>query len=309
MIQALVADFTALQDMKVVTTLDSRISNFHPPNCRVTKIASQAEELLAIERLAAASDWTLLIAPETDQLLAARCRLVESAGGRLISPSLACVEVASSKQATASLLQRAGVPAPKGNVQPGAKKCLPSGMRYPVVVKPVDGCASQGVQLVRSDAEWPPSAEPIRIEEFVPGLAASVAVLCGPAGNHALPACEQHLSSNGQFKYLGGRLPLSPEFDSRARSLAIAAAKALPQPVGYVGVDLVLGAAPDGADDRVIEINPRLTTSYIGLRAAARENLAAAMLAVATGNPPNLSFGSHEIQFKASGPAQPTPDS
>ena len=32
--------------------------------------------------------------------------------------------------------------------------------------------------------------------------------------------------------------------------------------------------------DRVIEINPRLTTSYVGLRALARFNLAEALLAV-----------------------------
>ena len=47
---------------------------------------------------------------------------------------------------------------------------------------------------------------------------------------------------------------------------------------GYVGVDVVLGN--DGRD-WAIEINPRLTTSYVGLRALAGFNLAEAMLAVA----------------------------
>jgi predicted ATP-grasp superfamily ATP-dependent carboligase len=58
---------------------------------------------------------------------------------------------------------------------------------------------------------------------------------------------------------------------------------ALPGAFGYLGVDLVLGESADGADDFVIEINPRLTTSYIGLRAAVEENLAAAMLDIAEG--------------------------
>ena len=49
---------------------------------------------------------------------------------------------------------------------------------------------------------------------------------------------------------------------------------------GYVGVDIVLGDAPDGSADWVIEINPRLTTSYVGLRALARGNLAGVLLAV-----------------------------
>ena len=78
------------------------------------------------------------------------------------------------------------------------------------------------------------------------------------------------MSDDGRFVYLGGSLPLPHALASRATRLAQQAVAALPDPLGYVGVDLVLGADADGADDYVIEINPRLTTSYIGLRAAAR---------------------------------------
>ncbi|HEV3003063.1 MAG TPA: ATP-grasp domain-containing protein, partial [Pirellulales bacterium] len=70
---------------------------------------------------------------------------------------------------------------------------------------------------------------------------------------------------------------------------------------GYLGVDLVLGGPDDGSDDVVIEINPRLTTSYIGLRAACRENLAAAMLALAVRQPYNLTFRDQRIEFSADG--------
>jgi predicted ATP-grasp superfamily ATP-dependent carboligase len=52
---------------------------------------------------------------------------------------------------------------------------------------------------------------------------------------------------------------------------------------GYFGVDLVLGESADGSQDRVIEINPRLTTSYLGLRRLARFNLAQALLRLAQG--------------------------
>jgi hypothetical protein len=76
---------------------------------------------------------------------------------------------------------------------------------------------------------------------------------------------------------------------------------ALPQPRGYIGVDLVLGAAADGSGDRMIEINPRLTTSYVGLRVAAKTNLAAAMLAVIQGDTPNLSFRAGPVEFAADG--------
>ncbi len=31
----------------------------------------------------------------------------------------------------------------------------------------------------------------------------------------------------------------------------------LPQPLGYLGIDMILGERSDGSDDVVIEINPR----------------------------------------------------
>jgi len=232
-----------------------------------------------------------------------RCKRVEAAGGRLLSLGPECVEIAADKQRTGELLGRQGVPAARGALVEWPPCELPNGLSYPVVVKPVDGCGSQGVRLVRSAKElWEQrSTVTLRAEEYVRGLAASVAVLCGPAGNHALPACQQRLSSDGRFSYWGGRLPLENRLDTRARRLALAATGALPSPRGYVGVDLVLGEAEDGREDCVIEINPRLTTSYVGLRALAKTNLAAAMLAVAEGRQPDLCFGERQVKFDANG--------
>jgi tyramine---L-glutamate ligase len=88
---------------------------------------------------------------------------------------------------------------------------------------------------------------------------------------------------------------------SRAQSLALAACRSLPGAHGYLGVDLVLGEAASGEEDYVIEINPRLTTSYVGLRRLARENLAGAMLAACAGKPPALSWHSHALEFSAAG--------
>src|SRR6185503_14910957 len=125
-------------------------------------------------------------------------------------------------------------------------------------------CGSESVRFVRevADLESRFFCGPMRLEEYVPGLPASVSVLCGPQGHVTLPACWQLLSSDGCFEYLGGRFPLDPALDRRARKLALAAAGSLTTVCGYIGVDLVLGNAADGSGDRDIEINPRLTTSY-----------------------------------------------
>jgi predicted ATP-grasp superfamily ATP-dependent carboligase len=83
--------------------------------------------------------------------------------------------------------------------------------------------------------------------------------------------------------------------------LANRALTSMPSVVGYVGVDLVLGSEPNGQEDAVIEINPRLTSSYIGLRAAAQSNLADAMWRIAQGDLPQIDFSNRPIEFDTSG--------
>ena len=46
---------------------------------------------------------------------------------------------------------------------------------------------------------------------------------------------------------------------------------------------MILGSDRRGAEDVVLEVNPRLTTSYIGLRHIVCGNLAARMIDVARG--------------------------
>jgi predicted ATP-grasp superfamily ATP-dependent carboligase len=100
---------------------------------------------------------------------------------------------------------------------------------------------------------------------------------------------------------LGGELPLSAGLAERASALAERALAAMPVTVGYVGVDLVLGREPDGSEDAVIEINPRLTTSYVGLRTAATTNLADVMWRVAQGESQPVEFSNKPIEFDANG--------
>ncbi|MEO8009008.1 MAG: methane monooxygenase/ammonia monooxygenase subunit A, partial [Betaproteobacteria bacterium] len=95
------------------------------------------------------------------------------------------------------------------------------------------------------------------------GATASIGLLRGPAGTFALPACAQRIKDDGRFEYLGGIAPIATDLAARARRLALASAAVMPTWTGYIGLDLVLGAADDGSEDFVIEVNPRLTTSYV----------------------------------------------
>ena len=57
-----------------------------------------------------------------------------------------------------------------------------------------------------------------------------------------------------------------------ASPCSVDAVTSFPNARGFIGVDLVLGEKAD--DDRIIEINPRPTTSYCALRRRSSVNLA-----------------------------------
>ena len=115
----------------------------------------------------------------------------------------------------------------------------------------------------------------------MPGRAISVALVA--SGNHQtfLPAVSQDLES-GTCEYAGGTGPLDLDAQRRATALASRAISAMPPTArGFVGLDLLLGDRP--SEDCVIEINPRLTTSYVGLRQMIAGNLAARLFDLETG--------------------------
>jgi predicted ATP-grasp superfamily ATP-dependent carboligase len=242
-----------------------------------------------------------LIAPEFDRILLKAANRVVASGGRLASPSPEFIRTTADKDRTCRTLSEAGVATPVGVVLE-ADESLPTNFAYPAVLKPVDGAGSQDTYLVSSPYDAPPAyAWPRRLEKYVAGLPASVAVLCGPGGAQVLAPCVQRISEDGRLRYLGGELPLSSGLAERARMLAQSAIAALPAAVGYVGVDVVLGSDPSGAEDVVIEVNPRLTTSYVGLRAAAQSNLAEAMWHICKGEMRSVEFSDRRMEFDAAG--------
>lgn len=265
-------------------------------------VRTEAERSQEFDRLAAECDFTILIAPETDCILAGLARRVVAVGGRLASPSAEFITWASDKHQVCETLREAGVAAPSG-IKLGLDDRWPKHFLAPAVLKPIDGCGSTDIRRLsetRHDARGE-SPRTWRLERFVVGQPVSIGLLRGAAGIFPLPACSQRIKDDGRLKYLGGMLPLADELEARARKLALSAAAAMPEWIGFIGLDLVLGAADDGSEDYVIEVNPRLTTSYLGLSATAEENLATAMIDVVEGREPRLSFRSDRMEFDTAG--------
>lgn len=303
MASAVAADLAAIDDAEIICLRDARLSDWRPQGCRTIDVGDAEDDAQLLSESAATSDWTIVIAPETGGALSERCRRVVASGGRLLGPSPSLVALASDKQRTAVRLAAAGMPVPLGIEHPAGQPWPPD-FRYPAVWKPLDGAGSERIELI-SDHQSPSTAAAGRLgrlEVFQPGLPASVSFLCGSRWRVALPPCSQRLSGDGHFRYLGGTTPLPATLAARATQLAERAMSSLDGAIGYLGVDLILGDRDDGADDCLIEINPRLTTSYIGLRAACQQNLALAMLRLAHGaDAINLTYRPETITFSAAG--------
>jgi predicted ATP-grasp superfamily ATP-dependent carboligase len=267
-----------------------------------------------LSQFAATADWTIVIAPETDGALYDRCQWVESASGRLLGAASTLVGLLGNKHRTAEHLRKFGLPVPSGtDWRPGGFNIR---LSSPLVVKPLDGAGSQNTYLLRDQqtldallvdlANRHGRQRSWRIEAFRRGAPVSLLALCGPTGLFLLPPCSQKIKLDTTITYHGGVYPVHPGLVLQAVRLARGALKRIPTLLGFIGIDMVLGDDPDGRDDCIIEINPRLTTSYVGLREASRTNLAQAMLDVAAGIPPDLSFDETPLEFDADGTVRRT---
>lgn len=302
MARALAADFAKLSQCRVSLLRDVRLDTLAYPGCDVIDVQSTGEWHEEFDRLAGAADWSLAVAPEFDRILERTTQQIVAAGGRALNAPQEFTAIAANKQLTAERWRHAGVPTPRGVLLAEGETSLPLDFTYPAVLKPLDGAGSQDVCLVASHRdEPPPYAWARRLEEFKPGRPASVAALCNGAIVTMLPACTQHLSNDSRLAYLGGALMAEPALAERASLLARRALAALPPARGFVGVDLVLGSDANGDDDVVIEVNPRVTTSYVGLRQAIDQNLAEALLRAVTGESVEITIRNPHIEFAADG--------
>lgn len=295
MLQSVVADAVTEGEHEIVALVAEGLSLALPAGVRVRRVAAAREfETLVAE--ATAADAVLIVAPETDGLLAARVAAVRAAGARVLAPEHTFVEIASDKQATIQALAAAGVPVPAGRALAVDEPWPPAFVR-PAVRKARYGTGGDGFVVVDRVAPAPPPArQPVRIEAFVAGTSVGVSCLCGPRGIHPLPPLRQiFTTTDAPRAYVGGEPLADPAMAARAEALARRAIAAVARAAGgtetaagWIGVDVILGPRDDGRDDRVLEINPRVTTSFVGHASGLSGGLVRAMLDVAAGRGPML---------------------
>jgi predicted ATP-grasp superfamily ATP-dependent carboligase len=284
MLRAVLLDCQAWDRMQTLTLLDRRLSGLDLPAGEVLFVEPGLYPATWQSALAR-SEAALIIAPETGGVLAGLSRQAVAAGVRLLGASPDAVDLAGDKWSCSRRWLAAGVPTPATLLATLADAAaVAQEIGFPLVVKPPDGVDCAGVCLVTCPAELPAAAElaaggvpdtPILLQPYLDGEHASVSLLVARGRARALSLNRQDIVPGKPFSYRGGSLPLRHPAEASALAVAEAAAEAVPGLEGYAGVDLVLY----GGQAWAIELNPRLTTSYLGLRQVLDINLPAAIWA------------------------------
>ena len=292
MLRALAEDAARIEGVGVVVTWAAGLEPFGVPGVEVADVETRRAAGEAFSRLLWETDRTLHVAPEEALSAAAEEGLCAEELGEYGRLWLGCEPDAIWTCGYKPSLHRAAVAA--GLRRPAiTEKAEP--LSFPFVRKLMEG-AGGGAILFRDAADLAAlSPEPDFeygdppivwtnwglwfTEAYVPGRPCSVAVI----GDAPLPPGEQHIKiagSPGRLSYHGGSIP-APDVDRAAVNRLVAQVHAaVPGLRGWWGIDFVIPDEPfDGSFDPVlIEVNPRLTTSYLGYRALTDDNLAERLL-------------------------------
>ena len=288
MLWASLTDFRRL-NVRTIAALDSRFEHRIPGLNRKTLPADEVVSALpgAYQSICLSllkrCDAALIIAPETDGILSELAAQAEMAGKVLLGSSASAAALAGDKAACGRIFRQAKLPNPKTcTASFSSAPQMARQMGYPLVIKPMDGVGSEGVCMADDPSDLSSILQTVRkatshkrilLQSYADGIPVSVSLLVAEGRCLPLSLNYQMVDVGSPFQYQGSRVPFHHQAGGYALELASAAVNAIPGLKGYVGVDLIL----KGDSAQLIEINPRLTTSYIGLRQVAQTNLAQAI--------------------------------
>jgi tyramine---L-glutamate ligase len=280
MARALLMDLSSVPEVEVITLRDHRLP---PLDLPVTSLsvssAYELEELFAdcVEQC----DAVWIVAPESGGVLETLSRKVVAGHRILLGSRPDAIHTAGSKLQTSRLLLINGISAAK-TYYPHEK--LPDGPQA-WVVKPDDGagCTDTRIFPDRDQALVWIAAQNLAaryvMQPYIAGEACSLSLLCREGTSRLLSCNRQRVVvRDNQFYFLGSVVNSIPDQHGQLANLAQQVAAVMPGLWGYVGIDIILTSE----GPVVLEVNPRLTTSYVGLHESINYNPATLVLDLLT---------------------------
>jgi predicted ATP-grasp superfamily ATP-dependent carboligase len=235
--------------------------SFEQAGCGVFVPRDFGEDFLATAK---DCDCGIVIAP--DDILADYTAKLDSACINLGSPP-AAIRLCADKLETTEMLLYNGLPAPR-IVREGAVKC---------VVKPRTGCGSEGVFV----SDGPADLDGYISTELIHGEHLSVSLLGGADTILPLTLNRQHIHMNGRVEYDGNDVNVDHPAKEEIFEVARKAGHMLGCR-GLFGVDIVFADRP-----YIVDVNPRPTTSVVGVARVIDRSLADLVLLARFGGLPD----------------------
>ncbi|MFX1503294.1 MAG: ATP-grasp domain-containing protein [Promethearchaeota archaeon] len=298
MLRSIIADFKEL-DFEICTILDYRIfflSSFLQAD--VVKIVEKHDEYIKLfKEMVNKSNYSFIIAPEFSKILYNLTKIVKDYNRILLSVDLKAIDLCTSKFETYKFFKKNKVNTPLTYQIPFKGKSLDFNFIFqkfeelncPIIIKPDDGVGAENIFHFEKDSQFFNSLTNINthldknrsyiLQEFIEGKDLSVSLI-GVLNSEESPIL---LSINSQDinlkdlipEYLGGYTPLS-NYEELMEKLSSILRKISNLKIGgYFGIDFI---EQNNGLLNFIEINPRLTTSYIGLRNTINLNCAELIL-------------------------------
>ncbi len=293
MLQALVDNFARLDSMTVTLLLDQRmIGRIMIPKSFVIHVISEQHDCLhEFSTLIAKNDAVWPIAPETGGILQALCLEVEQSGKILLNTSADAVSLAGDKWLAYELFKQNSIPTIKTYKLNKFSFSLGEWL-----IKPRDGVGCEHSFVVDNPQGFMEiiatlNQELFIIQPHIQGKKTSMCCLFNQGLGWLLCVNEQHFTfANNQY-HLDKIVVNIPVNLLKYRELVDSLALALPQLWGYVGIDLI------ETNDQiyVLEINPRLTSSFAGIYDATGINCVASVLELTYGEPTLLRLRNQTI--------------
>ena len=282
MLQSLLDNLTRIATIEPLIMLDFRMVGRLAPNpYNIHIIRSELECCQEFARLMSLCDAVWPIAPESDFILQTLCEEVERSGKILLTSPASIVAIAGNKWLTYKHLHHHSINTVA--TQRLSDFCFTPGEW---VVKPVDGVSCEDSYLVSDQEDFDTVTTSLDknnyiVQPHIQGEKTSLSCLFKQGRGWLLCANRQQFDIINKQYHLTGITVNFTSDTSLYQDLVNNVAKAMPDLWGYAGIDLI--ETPDQL--LVLEINPRLTTSYAGINAALGINCADTILGLLSGNP------------------------
>jgi len=283
MLNGLLDGLYEVKAIELMVMLDWRLcESFNIAGVNTFVIRPEHDTSKEFQRLAAHCDAIWPVAPEFDSILKTLCQQVQALNKLLLTSPERAVELAGNKWLTFQQLTRHQIAT--------VDTWLIDDWVYSSgewIVKPVDGAGCNDSHLLSSQQDFAILTRQLAVKgQFIiqPHLQGEkVSLSCLFRQGRAWLLCanlQRFHVVNGQYHLQEIEVNYCSDFN-RYVEIVRAIAGAFPDLWGYAGIDLI-----ETADNiRVLEINPRLTTSFVAIKAATGINVGQCVMELLEGEP------------------------